>query len=51
MYGLKGLIVPNKIQNDISYNEGCIAYHCRSGVHDLTPFDWECYMDYFIKVA
>ena len=50
LYGIKGLIVPNKIENNISYNEGNIAYHSREGEHDLTPFDWEMYMDYFDKI-
>ena len=50
IYGVKGLVVPNKIKNDVSYNEGRLAYHCRSGIHDLTVFDWNCYMDYFDKI-
>ena len=50
IYNLKGLVVPNKIQNNISYNEGRIAYHSREGIHDLTPFDWKLYMDYFEKI-
>ena len=50
IYNLKGLVVPNKIQNNISYNEGRIAYHSREGIHDLTPFDWKLYMDYFDKI-
>ena len=50
IYGLKGLVVPNKIINNHSYNEGNIAYHCREGIHDLTPFDWKLYMDYFDKI-
>jgi len=26
-----------------------IAYHVRTGKHDVTPFDWQCYMDFADK--
>jgi len=25
---------------------GKIGYHLRAGVHDVTPFDWKCYLDF-----
>lgn len=25
---------------------GAVGYHIRSGVHDVTPFDWKCYLDF-----
>ena len=25
---------------------GTIGYHLRAGVHDVTPFDWKCYLDF-----
>jgi len=25
---------------------GTIGYHLRGGVHDVTPFDWKCYLDF-----
>ena len=51
IYGLKGLVVPDEIENNKSYNEGHIAYHRRVGRHALTLFDWQMYMNYFEKVA
>ena len=45
--GVKGLIVPDKIECDRSYNEGNVAYHRRTGLHELTPWDWQRVMDFF----
>jgi hypothetical protein len=25
---------------------GAISYHIRAGVHDVTSFDWKCYLDF-----
>ena len=48
-YGLTGLktsVMP-ALQQPI--NDGSIGYHIRAGKHDLTPYDWKCYMDYADK--
>lgn len=51
IYNLNGLIVPEKIELDVSYNDGHIAYHRRTGNHGLSHFDWEQYMTYFEKIS
>jgi len=48
LYGLKGLdtdVMPpvdTPIMNDI-------GYHMRTGVHDITDYDWECYIEFAKK--
>ena len=51
LYNVSGLIIPDKIELDVSYNDGNIAYHRRTGKHKLTLFDWEQYMEYFEKIS
>lgn len=51
MYGVDGLVIPNDIDLNVSYDTGYIAYHRREGEHALTLFDWEKYMDYFDKIS
>jgi hypothetical protein len=48
LYGLKGLgadVLPpvdQPIMNDV-------GYHIRSGGHDVTDYDWACYLDFADK--
>ena len=51
LFNLKGVIIPNDFKLDLSYNEGMIAYHRRTGNHALTNADWKMYMEYFNKIA
>ncbi|MCX7916790.1 MAG: hypothetical protein N2589_01485 [bacterium] len=48
MYGLEGLPV-NEVP-DLNFPVmGHIGYHIRSGKHDLTEYDWKCYLDFADK--
>ena len=31
---------------DLPLQAGNVAYHVRSGVHDITEYDWDRYMDF-----
>ncbi len=45
LLGLKGL--PTKVMPALSTPvTGDIAYHIRPGKHDITLYDWTCYMDF-----
>jgi len=46
LYGKKGLVSDGFPPPETPQQEGCISYHLRTGKHDLTPYDWKCYMDF-----
>jgi hypothetical protein len=46
LYGKKGLVADGFPQPDTPLQEGCVSYHLRTGGHNLTPYDWKCYMDF-----
>ena len=46
LYGRKGLVSSGFPPPETPQQEGCISYHLRTGKHDLTPYDWKCYMDF-----
>ncbi|MCQ3035883.1 MAG: hypothetical protein MJ248_06715 [Bacilli bacterium] len=50
LFGEKGLIAPENVELDKSYNEGHIAYHIKTGKHSLETRDWRMVMDYFDKI-
>lgn len=46
LYGRPGLIAHGFPGPDAPLHAGNAAYHLRTGVHDLTRYDWRCYMDF-----
>ena len=46
LYGMDGAVVPEYVERDVSYNNGRIAYHRKTGIHSLTKFDWNFFMDF-----
>ncbi|MCL1920782.1 MAG: acetylxylan esterase [Kiritimatiellaeota bacterium] len=49
LYGKKGLVGDAFPATGKPLHEGCIGYHIRSGKHDMTPYDWERFMDFADK--
>tara|TARA_R100000027_G_C2249412_1_gene93974 strand:- start:160 stop:1215 length:1056 start_codon:yes stop_codon:yes gene_type:complete len=46
LFGVDGMQTEKMPVPNQPINEGHIGYHCRQGEHDLTRFDWICYMDF-----
>ena len=46
LYGLPGLVAHGFPKPDVPLNAGSLGYHLRTGVHDITRYDWQCYMDF-----
>jgi hypothetical protein len=46
LLGLHGLTATQMPAPDSPLHEGEIGYHVRTGKHDLTEYDWKCYMDF-----
>lgn len=46
LLGLKGLPTTAMPGPDAPVADGEIGYHLRTGKHDLTEYDWQCYMDF-----
>jgi hypothetical protein len=49
LYGLKGVAATTFPPPDVPMQEGRVGYHLRSGKHNLTEYDWNCYMDFADK--
>jgi hypothetical protein len=46
LFGLQGIKTREFPAPDSPLHEGVIGYHVRTGKHDLTLYDWKCYMDF-----
>lgn len=46
LFGAKGLGVEAMPAVDTPVSAGALAYHMRSGVHDITAYDWAQYLDF-----
>ena len=46
LYGIPGLIAHGFPKADVPLNAGNLGYHLRTGFHDITRYDWRCYMDF-----
>jgi hypothetical protein len=49
LFGLKGLTTDEMPQPDVPLPNGQIGYLLRTGKHDLTEYDWKCFMDFADK--
>lgn len=49
LYGLKGLPSPDMPAVGVPVMNH-VGYHIRKGVHDVTDYDWACYLDFCVKV-
>lgn len=46
LYGKAGLVHHGFPKPDAPLHAGNVGYHLRSGLHDITRYDWRCYMDF-----
>lgn len=46
LYKKEGLSISNFPETNQAATEGFIGYHLRKGKHDVTPYDWEQYMNF-----
>lgn len=46
LFGKRGIDFDDPPALNHPYMDGSIGYHIRSGDHDVTVFDWQCYLDF-----
>ena len=46
LYGRGGLASRGFPHADMPLHAGNIGYHLRTGMHDITEYDWNCYLDF-----
>ena len=46
LFGLQGMGTKKFPKPESPLKTGSIGYHLRTGTHDLTEYDWKCFMDF-----
>lgn len=46
LYGKAGLVEHGFPKPDMPLQAGNVAYHLRTGLHDICLYDWQCYLDF-----
>ena len=46
VFGMKGFVSTGFPEPNAPQQDGDISYHIRAGGHDLTLYDWKCYLDF-----
>ncbi|MGG1516943.1 prolyl oligopeptidase family serine peptidase [Paenibacillus oryzisoli] len=46
LFGVPGLEADSYPSPEFPLHQGRIGYHLRTGKHDLTPYDWNCFIDF-----
>lgn len=49
LFGLDGLMTSIMPKAEMPLHEGHIGYHLRTGKHNLTEYDWSCFVDFADK--
>lgn len=49
VHGLNGFETDGPAVPEVPLHQGHIGYHLRTGKHDLTRYDWNCFMDFADK--
>ena len=49
LFGKQGLEINQMPPADTPWQDGYIAYHIRTGVHNITVYDWEQYIKFADK--
>lgn len=48
-FGLTGVGAAEMPKANSPLHQGHIGYHLRTGKHNLTEYDWDCFMDFADK--
>ena len=49
LYGKKGIVLPETVEVDTPYHEGCIGCHMSAGEHKIRAVDWEHFTAFWEK--